>query len=133
MDLEKIRQQKLQTGINDESSRLELQLEQLERNYHKMVMTLSQELISIDDFNVFKTEYTAQKEIIENRKKVLQKQKDAGKIYMDEYQRWLETFLQHREIKELSREVLVNLIERIDVYENNSVNITFRFKKPHQI
>ncbi|MFR5450616.1 MAG: DUF4368 domain-containing protein [Roseburia hominis] len=52
---------------------------------------------------------------------------------MDEYQRWLETFLQHREIKELSREVLVNLIERIDVYENNSVNITFRFKKPHQI
>lgn len=133
MDFEKIRQQKLQTGINDESSRLEMQLEQLERNYHKMVMTLSQELISIDDFNVFKTEYTAQKEIIENRKKVLQKQKDAGKIYMDEYQRWLETFLQHREIKELSREVLVNLIERIDVYENNSVNITFRFKKPHQI
>ena len=54
MDLEKIRQQKLQTGINDESSRLELQLEQLERNYHKMVMTLSQELISIDDFNVLR-------------------------------------------------------------------------------
>ena len=98
-----------------------------------MIMNLSQELISIDDFNVFKTEYTAQKKMIENRKKVLQKQKDAGKIYMDEYQRWLETFLQHREIKELSREVLVNLIERIDVYENNSVNITFRFKKPHQI
>ena len=71
--------------------------------------------------------------MIENRKKILQKQKDTGKIYMDEYQRWLETFLQHREIKELSREVLVNLIERIDVYENNSVNITFRFKKPHQI
>ena len=133
MDFEKIRQQKLQTGINDESSRLEMQLEQLERNYRKMIMNLSQELISIDDFNVFKTEYTAQKKMIENRKKVLQKQKDTGKIYMDEYQRWLETFLQHREIKELSREVLVNLIERIDVYENNSVNITFRFKKPHQI
>ena len=98
-----------------------------------MIMNLSQELISIDDFNVFKTEYTAQKKMIENRKKILQKQKDTGKIYMDEYQRWLETFLQHREIKELSREVLVNLIERIDVYENNSVNITFRFKKPHQI
>ena len=110
MDFEKIRQQKLQTGINDESSRLEMQLEQLERNYRKMIMNLSQELISIDDFNVFKTEYTAQKKMIENRKKILQKQKDTGKIYMDEYQRWLETFLQHREIKELSREYEGNFL-----------------------
>ena len=75
MDFEKIRQQKLQTGINDESSRLEMQLEQLERNYRKMIMNLSQELISIDDFNVFKTEYTAQKKMIENRKRYCKSRK----------------------------------------------------------
>lgn len=132
MDLEKIKLKKRRLGVNDESSKLDLQLEQLERNYKKMIMNISMDVITTEDFLIFKEEYASRKKRIENRKNELHNKKNADNIYLSEYQRWLDNFLKYREINALSREMLVNLIERIDVYENNKLNITFRFKKPSQ-
>lgn len=132
MDLERHTQKKNRLNQNEESSKLELQLENLEMTYKKMIMNLSMEVISPEDFQIYKKEYLNRKKMVEMRKKRLQEKRICNNIYINEYQKWLENFLKYREIKELSREMLVNLIERIDVYEDKKINITFRFKKPHQ-
>lgn len=132
MDLEKARENEKRLDTNEENSKLELQLNNLERNYKKMVMNLSMDIIDEEDFKVFKQQYQDKKKFIIERRKALQERRNSATLYMSEYQRWLDNFLKYREIDELSREVLVNLIDRIDVYENKRINISFKFKKPNQ-
>lgn len=137
MDLEKLKNQKETTQANLEKSRLNAKLDALENSYKKMIMNLSAGIISEDDFLIFKEEYAKQKKFIESRICMLQKRKDDDTLYMSEYQIWLDNFLKYREIKELTRDVVVSLIDRIDVYEDpeediRRIEINFRFRKPSQ-
>ena len=106
------------------------QLGSLLNGYKKMVVNLSMGVIDEEDFGIFKTEYEKKKNQINLRINELQKRKENTAQYMTEYQRWLDHFLEYREITELSREVVINLIERINVYEDNRIEIVFRFQKP---
>ena len=133
MDLEKAREKEVKLGISEENSRLQLKLEDLERGYKKMLMNLSMEIISEEDFKVFREDYQEKKDFLEKRKIELQNQKNRDTLYLSEYQKWLDNFLKYRNVTEVSREMLTNLIERIDVYDkadDSYINIIFRFKKP---
>lgn len=137
MDLERLSQQKETVQLNNERSRLNTKLENLENSYKKMVMNLSVGVISNEDFLIFKEEYLKQKDSIKSRINLLQNRRNDDTLYMSKYKAWLDNFLKYREIKELTREVVVSLIDRIDVYENpeedtRHIEINFRFKKPSQ-
>ncbi len=132
MDLQKLSRKRETDQINAEKSKLMTQLGSLLNSYKKMVVNLSTGVIDEEDFSIFKTEYEKKKNQINLRINELQKRKENTAQYMTEYQRWLDHFLEYREITELSREVVVNLIERINVYEDNRIEIVFRFKKPDQ-
>ena len=132
MDLENARHSETKRRIHEESSRLNIQLENAENNYKRMVMNLSTGIIDEEDFLIFKEQYQEKKRQIEKRKSALQSRTKNDILLVDEYQRWLDNFLRYREIDELSREVLINLIDRIDVYEGEKIHISFKFKKPIQ-
>lgn len=135
MDLEKLRQKRNQAHVSDEKAKLRIELNKLEEGYRKMIMSLSSGVIDEDDFQIYKEEYLKKKEVIENRTKHLQNEKNNATLYTSEYEKWLENFLKYREIKELTRDVIVNLIDRIEVYEGDEskhIDINFRFKKPSQ-
>lgn len=135
MDLEGVRQKKEQAKIGDEKVRLDMELDRLEAGYKKMIVNLSSGVIDDNDFKIFKEDYLSKKNIIKNKKNKLQNKKIRDTVYSDEYEKWLNNFLQYREITELTREVIVNLIDRIDVYESEEskhIEIKFRFKKPSQ-
>lgn len=135
MDLEKIRQKKEQGSISDERARLKAEINKLEVGYKKMIVNLSVGVIDDNDFKIFKEDYLLKKESIENKIMKLQNRKISDTIYISEYEKWLNNFLKYREITELTREVLVNLIDRIEVYESEEskhIEINFRFKKPSQ-
>lgn len=132
MDLKAVRRKEQKNGINEENSKLELQLDNLERSYKKMIMNLSLDIIDQEDFSAFKQQYNERKSFLSERKKQLQDQKNDDMMYVNEYQRWLDNFLKFREVTELSREMLVNLVDRIDIYEQDDekrIHISFRFKK----
>ena len=135
MNLEKLRIKKEASKTDTERARLNMQLDTLEKNYRKMIVNLSREVIDEEDFAIFKADYKKKKEFIENAINGLQNKKNSDTIYEDSYQKWLDTFLEYREIEELTRDVVVNLIDRINVYESDEskrVEINFRFKKPNQ-
>ena len=46
-----------------------------------------------------------------------------------EENRWLKVFLDFKDAKELTREMAVSLLEKIEVYEEKRIHIKFRFRK----
>lgn len=45
---------------------------------------------------------------------------------------WMEQFIQHRGFQELSRELLLRLVEEIRVYDKNRIEIRFRFQSEYE-
>ena len=62
-------------------------------------------------------------------------QKDyLNKIKEREYSgnKYIENFKKHKNINELSREVLLNLVENIIVYEDKEIKINLKFKDQYK-
>lgn len=63
------------------------------------------------------------KEIIEN----LDKQKERQEGIIDGNSQWIENFKKYKNITELDRDIITELIEYIEVYENKKIKIHFKF------
>jgi len=48
------------------------------------------------------------------------------------YKEWVNMFSDYINITELTRTVVIELIKRIDVYEDGSIKIHYRFKNPYE-
>lgn len=105
-------------------------LEKLERERSSMVLKLSKDVLTEQDFRLYKEEYEKEKEQLQHKISDLQKQIKDDSIVNRKYQEWVDEFIVHKELKSLSREIAVNLIEKIVVYENRVIEIRFRFKNP---
>lgn len=46
--------------------------------------------------------------------------------------RWLGAFLNFREAKELTREMAVSLLEKVEVYQDKRIHIQFRFRNEYE-
>ncbi len=81
-----------------------------------------------------KAEYVKLKEKYDDREKELQRKiqeskgehiETAGKT---DFAVWLEKFTDNFDVKELTREMVLNLIDSIYIYENNTVEVNYKFK-----
>ena len=45
---------------------------------------------------------------------------------------WMQSFKENRNVQELTRELVVTLIDRIEVCEDKSIEITFRFRDEYR-
>ena len=63
------------------------------------------------------------KEIIEN----LDKQKEKQEKVTDNNSKWIENFKKNKNISELDRDIITELIDYIEVYENKKIKINFKF------
>lgn len=45
---------------------------------------------------------------------------------------WMAQFIQYRRFKELSRELLLRLVEEIRVYDKNRIEIIFQFQSEYE-
>lgn len=49
-----------------------------------------------------------------------------------EYREWIDKFSEYVDIDELTRGIVLELIERIDVFEDGNICIHYRFKNPYE-
>lgn len=126
---------KIEQMVNGEKNRYENALMNLEGRLRRMVINLSNEVISEEDFKIFKENYLEEKKDIEEKIKGLQTRSGNDIIYLEEYQNWIDSFIQYKGLTEITRDVLINLISEIQFFETEDelrVRIRFRFKKPYQ-
>lgn len=55
-----------------------------------------------------------------------------SRLMNDRYAAYLKTFLKHKNIKTLDRGLLLELVDKISIHENNEITIRFNFADQHK-
>jgi len=85
-------------------------------------------IITRADYTAFSNDYTEKIEVL--KQAVIRLRQETKLLFADNLpsHSWIEHFKQYRNVDVLSRELAVNLIERIDVYEGKRISIRFRYQ-----
>ena len=96
---------------------------------------LAENIIDIEDFKEFDANNKAEIESIKENIKLIEKRLADENKEMEAYNIWLRNILQYKDISEITREILANLIDSIYISEKDDVKeieINFKFKNPLQ-
>lgn len=113
-------------------SLLRKRIQDLENEKKEMLRMLSKKILSENDFMVYNEEYEKEKILLTGQLAEAEQRLSHADERMQEYKEFVKHFLQYREVKEISRELVINLVERITVFENQKVHIKFLFKNPFE-
>jgi len=83
--------------------------------------------ISREEYLVFKQKYENDIERINENIIRLEKEIQRNQEQIKEANEWLEKFRENRNITELTRDIMVELIDSIYVHENGNITIKFKF------
>lgn len=106
------------------------EIEKIEYERNGMVSRLARGIITEEDFLLYKKNFHNEKEQLEYKILCLQKQLNNDTILNRDYQNWVDEFIVHKELSHLTREIVVKLVKQIVIYENNEIEIQFRFENP---
>lgn len=85
-------------------------------------------ILTRDEFVAVKSEFTAR--IAESQKAIERLTQSKSEIQqgLSEQQSWLNQFKEYENISDITRRVIVSLVERILVFEGNEIEVVFRYK-----
>lgn len=110
---------------------IEIQKEIIEKNNELRLGSyedFQEGILTKEEFNAVKNEFTSR--ALEAQKVIERLNQSKGEILhgLKEQQSWLNQFKEYKNISEINRRVIVSLIERIQIFENKEINITFGYK-----
>ena len=110
--------------------KLSNRLENMEQERVSMLGKLARGILTEEDFLLYKSQHKAEKERLEYQILDLQNEQENTNIVNGEYELWAEEFIKYKHLEKLTREIVLRLVKSVIVYENEKVEITFRFKNP---
>lgn len=122
--LQHSKMKKLDVLIEEKYREIDENKEYRLRLYESMV----DELITHDEYVDLRQKYAIKIEKAENILARLEKEREDTKNGLMGDRSWMGLFLKHGKITELTRDLVVTLIDKIDVYEDKRIEITFNFK-----
>lgn len=90
-----------------------------------------EEIISKEEYLRYVSDYDIEKKKIESEKEAVSDKIESQKEMDNEYDEWVEAFKDYINIDELTRDIVVELIEKIEVNADGSINIHYRFNNPY--
>lgn len=85
------------------------------------------EYITKEEYLEYKQKYESDIEKIKKNIENLDKQKEKKEERIEDNSKWIEDFKKYRNITELDRDIITELIDYIEVYENKKIRIHFKF------
>ena len=89
-------------------------------------------LLSKEDYLDIKAQYEERIVSLETAKEQIRRELDLYLKNGDSQQQWIQEFLEHRNIQRLSRSVAVECIDRIQIYEDKRIEVTFTHMQDYQ-
>lgn len=89
---------------------------------------LKEGILTKDEFLTLKEEFTERIREAERSMEQYEQEKNSILSGFHEQQGWLAQFRQYRNISEITRKVVVNLIERINIFEDRQIEVVFKQK-----
>lgn len=94
-----------------------------------MLRLLAKRVVAEADYLLYNEGYQQESAKLEEQIARAKLELEQQRQTEDEYLAWLGRFEKYRDIEELSRDVIVNLIEKIEIYVEKRVHIKFLFRK----
>ncbi|GFI62495.1 hypothetical protein IMSAG049_01679 [Clostridiales bacterium] len=110
---------------NDEK-RLRAELERLKKLKKTVYEDYISELITKDEFVAYRQDYLRKEELLEKQLESINKRQDKAKPNIF-HMPWIKRLLELRDIERLDRNIVVEMIQEIKVYEDHKIKITYNF------
>lgn len=85
-------------------------------------------MIGQDEYFLFKKNYTLKIQEAENAVAAIEEERKQSVNRNREQVSWIEIFKKYQNITEITRNVVVDLIEHIEIYEEKGIHIVFRYR-----
>lgn len=120
-----------------EHKKRELERIREERNRYLYLKTeiyedFKQGLLNREEFCCAKERYTQQIEALDEKMEGMEAEKKEFEEVINTENKWLQAFLRFRDEKELTREMATELLEKVEIYEDKRIHITFRFRNEYE-
>lgn len=122
-------------GVNKTNAQLEQKNEEIERYKHlKIVLheSMVDGLIDKDEYLEMRTLYNDQQTAAQKDKLRLDEEIKNAVYSIDQQNDWIDTFRKYQNITELSRAVVVTLIDHIVIHENSHMEIMFQYQYDYE-
>ena len=106
----------------------DLEIEKYEDYRAKLYEAMRDDLISREEYQTMRTEYSRRIEDAKSACDVLEAEKAEIQNETTPSRTWMEQFIKYRSISQLNREMVVCMVDRIYVYENGKVHIDFNYR-----
>ena len=115
------------SGSNNELIKLKAELERVKKLKKSIYEDYKDELISKDEFLSYREDYQ-QKETLYSKQIETLEEKKKESVTEDVFETpWLRRLLELKDIEELDRDIIVEMIDQITVYENRKLKISYNF------
>ena len=125
-------------AYNDSKECYEMQLESIKsriekiENFKKKTYdNFMEDLITKEEYKSFVAEYDKQIKELREQQGVIDKKADLQKELNAQYDEWAEAFKDYINIQTLTRDVVLELIDKIEVNADGSINIYYKFHNPY--
>lgn len=121
-------QQRNVLNVNEQLADREKEIKDCERYKRSLYEDYKNGDISKEDYIEFGKDYT---ERIEELRQAADRLRQESELLLDggnSPHRWIEHFKCYRNVTELSRQLAVSLVDRIDVFEDKRISIRFRYQ-----
>lgn len=118
---------KIKKSADTELLKLKSELERVKKLKQSIYEDYKEELISKEEFLSYREDYQ-QKEVLYSKQIETLEAKKKENVTEDIFQTpWLRRLLELKDIEELDRDIVVEMIDQITVYENRKIKIRYNF------
>ena len=118
---------KMKRVTDTEISKIRSELERVKRLKQSVYEDYKEELITKEEFLSYREDYQKKEELYSKQIEALEEKKNDS-ITDDVFDTpWLKRLLELKDIEKLDREIVVEMISEIKVYENRKIKITYNF------
>ena len=118
--------------LTDRKEHLEGDVEKLKALRDNLYEDMKDGIVSKKEYMELRESFTKRRNTSE--KEIRQVEKEIGYILADnsEKYKWIDYFLEHKDITELNRLAVVQLIDKIVVHDKKNVEVVFNFEDCYQ-
>lgn len=118
---------KVKRIADTELSKIKAELERVKRLKKSIYEDYREELISKEEFLSYREDYLKKEELYSKQIEALEEKKNDN-VTEDVFETpWLKRLLELKDIESLDRDIVVEMISEIRVYENRKIKITYNF------
>lgn len=132
-EIKKISMEQHEKSNHDRLNQIDKRFQELEDERKTMLQNLSKKIICEQDFLAYNNMYQDELNELIEKKMAIESMESKKNERKETYQIWINQFIQYKDIEEITRQVVINLIERIEYYEDGTLKIKFLFKNPYDM